>query len=76
MMLMVVRMMILNVVRYFSEKRTAMIMNSVVFEDDDGNNCHGMEWQQLPWHGMATIAMAAVELLNSSLQSAGFVNLN
>ena len=49
MMLMVVRMMILNVVRYFSEKRTAIIMSSGVFEDDDGNNCHGMEWQQLPW---------------------------
>ena len=30
----------------------------------------------MPCHGMATIAMAAVELLNSSLHSAGFVNLN
>ena len=51
MMLMVVRMMILNVVRYFSEKRTAMIMNSVVFEDDDGNNCHGMAWNGNNCHG-------------------------
>ena len=46
MMLVVVGMMILNVVRYFSEKRTAMIMNI--------EQCcfWGRWWQQLPWHGM------------------------
>ena len=37
---------------------------------------HGMATIAMAWYGMATIAMAAVELLNSSLQSAGFVNLN
>ena len=53
MMLVVVGMMILNVVRYFSEKRTAMIMNSVVFEDDDGNNCHAMAWNGNNCYAMA-----------------------